>query len=164
MSTSKARNLLIIGVIVVIVALILTYPRFFATTEIELYFSDAQDQLLVVETRDVRRNNLYQNTIEELIKGPQSEEVGVTIPPETEVIDLEIKDQLAIADFNQELVEEHWGGTTGEILTVYSIVTTLAQFDEIEQVQILVEGEKMKTLSGHLNLEQPLEVDPQLIK
>ncbi|MCK8827649.1 GerMN domain-containing protein [Natroniella acetigena] len=164
MSASKARNLLIVGVIGVVIALILIYPRLFATMEVELYFSDAQAQLLVVETREVRRNNLYQNTVEELIKGPQSEELGVTIPPEAEVIDLEVEDKLAIVDFSQGLVEQHWGGTTGEILTVYSIVTTLAQFDEIEQVQILLEGEEVKTLSGHLKLEQPLEFDPHLIE
>ncbi|HEY8497940.1 MAG TPA: GerMN domain-containing protein, partial [Limnochordales bacterium] len=61
------------------------------------------------------------------------------------------------------IIERHWGGTTGELLTVYGIVNTLTQLPGIRQVQIVVEGRPVETLAGHVDLTQPLEADPSLV-
>ncbi len=60
-------------------------------------------------------------------------------------------------DFTPEIQTMHPGGTTNEILTVYSLVDTLtANLPAVSSVQILVEGKELDTLAGHLDLRRPL--------
>ncbi len=68
--------------------------------------------------------------------------------------------QTAYLDFSNHLTDGHIGGTTAELLTVTAILKTVfdAFPEEIEQVQILIDGEEVKTLAGHLNLSQPLHL------
>ncbi len=46
-----------------------------------------------------------------------------------------------------------------ESLTVYAIVNTLTEIAGIERVQILIENERSDTLTGHINLTEPLQRD-----
>ena len=66
--------------------------------------------------------------------------------------------QTAYLDFSKHLTDGHIGGTTAERLTVMAILKTVfdAFPNEIKQVQILIDGNEVKTLAGHLNLSQPL--------
>ena len=66
--------------------------------------------------------------------------------------------QTAYLDFSNHLANGHIGGTTAERLTVTAILKTVfdAFPDDIKQVQILIDGNQVKTLAGHLNLSQPL--------
>ena len=66
--------------------------------------------------------------------------------------------QTAYLDFSNHLTNGHIGGTTAERLTVMAILKTVfdAFPDDIKQVQILIDGNQVKTLAGHLNLSQPL--------
>ena len=68
--------------------------------------------------------------------------------------------QTAYLDFSNHLTDGHIGGTTAELLTVTAILKTVfdAFPEEIKQVQILIDGEEVKTLAGHLNLSQPLHL------
>lgn len=67
-------------------------------------------------------------------------------------------DQTAYLDFSNHIADGHIGGTTAEGLTIMAILKTVfdAFPDEIKQVQILIDGNQVKTLAGHLNLSQPL--------
>lgn len=64
----------------------------------------------------------------------------------------------AYLDFSHHLASGQIGGTTAEFLTVSSILKTVfdAFPDAILHVQILIEGEEQETLSGHINISQPL--------
>lgn len=66
--------------------------------------------------------------------------------------------QTAYLDFSNHIADGHIGGTTAEGLTVMAILRTVfdAFPDDIKQVQILIDGNQVKTLAGHLNLSQPL--------
>lgn len=68
--------------------------------------------------------------------------------------------QTAYLDFSSHLTNGHIGGTTAELLTITAILKTVfdAFPDDIKQVQILIDGEEVKTLAGHLNLSQPLHL------
>ena len=68
--------------------------------------------------------------------------------------------QTAYLDFSSHLSDGHIGGTTAELLTITAILKTVfdAFPDDIKQVQILIDGEEVKTLAGHLNLSQPLHL------
>jgi germination protein M len=64
----------------------------------------------------------------------------------------------AYVDLSPELRQNHPGGTTNEILTVYALVDTLTlNLPAITGVQILIDGKEVDTLAGHLDLRRPLE-------
>lgn len=126
---------------------------------IKLYFSDKQGMYLKPEVRqiNVQGEQLADMVIKELIKGPQEKGLQATIPAETKLLSLKIADSVAYVNLSKEIQTKHWGGSTGEIMTVYSIVNTLADLNiGIEKVQLLVEGEKQQTLAGHLDTLEPL--------
>ena len=84
-----------------------------------------------------------------------------TIPRGTELNEVYIdSQQTAYLDFSNHLSDGHIGGTTAEFLTVTAILKTVfdAFPDDIKQVQILIDGEEVKTIAGHLNLSQPLRL------
>lgn len=68
--------------------------------------------------------------------------------------------QTAYLDFSRHIADGHIGGTTAETLTVTAILKTVfdAFPDDIKQVQILIDGNQVRTLAGHLNLSQPLHL------
>lgn len=64
----------------------------------------------------------------------------------------------AYLDFSNHLADGQIGGTTAEYITVSSILNTVfeAFANEIKHVQILIAGEEVEQLGGHLNLSHPL--------
>ena len=64
----------------------------------------------------------------------------------------------AFVDFSRELATGHSGGSTNELLTVYTIVNALtANLPAVNSVQLLVDGKQVETLAGHVDLRRPLE-------
>ncbi|HLV10307.1 MAG TPA: GerMN domain-containing protein [Halanaerobiales bacterium] len=160
------KLLIMLIVVLVFIAIYLFLPGIeesLTRARVELYFATRDAMFLKSEVREVPREGLYRNTLEELIKGPEQSSLSRTIPEGTKMIDIEVNNGLARLDFNQALIENHWGGSTGELLTIYSIVNTMTAFDEIQHVQITVEGEEIETLAGHMYLKEPLEVNQELI-
>lgn len=95
--------------------------------------------------------------LETLISGPQpNTDFQPVIPKETKLLGVEVKNKIAYVNFSEELITNHFGGSTKELLTINSIVKTLTQFSQIEKVQILINGKKGKSISGHLLLNHPI--------
>lgn len=127
------------------------------TMDVVLYFSDDQAQKLIKETRSVPETDAVARiTVEELMKGP--EEGGVaTIPTGTKLLGIVVEDGLAKVDFSEEFIDNHPGGSAGEEMTVYSIVDTLTEISNIKRVKFLVEGVAIDTITGHMDVGQPIE-------
>lgn len=135
--------------------------------KVSLYFATKDAMYLQAEERAIKNegvSSIYRETVKQLIKGPHSKSLTATIPQGVEILKIEIKGETAYLSFNKALVNNHWGGSTGEIMTVYSIVDTMTQFSEISSVQILIENEQVETLVGHLDLSAPLVRDEKIIK
>ncbi len=77
---------------------------------------------------------------------------------------LSIKDKIAYVDFNDKLIKNNTGGSASEILLVAAIINTLTEFKEIQKVQIMVDGKKIDTISGHLDIGEPLSRSEKIIK
>lgn len=133
--------------------------------DVVLYFADQNGDYLKAEKRQIEMvPGLAKATVEELIKGPQEKGLTRTIPQGTAVREINIEKGLCRIDMSKQFKENHWGGSSGEILTVYSLVDTLTQFDTIEKVEILVEGQKIDTLAGHMDLTSPVFRNTQIVK
>jgi hypothetical protein len=63
----------------------------------------------------------------------------------------------AYVDLGGAIVSGHSGGSLDEALTVYAIVNALAaNLPGVTTVQILIEGQEVDSLVGHLDLRHPL--------
>lgn len=61
-------------------------------------------------------------------------------------------------DFSHHLTDGHIGGTMAEYITISAILKTVFDNfpDEIRHIQLLVEGQEIETLTGHVNLSAPM--------
>ena len=80
------------------------------------------------------------------------------VPEGTTLLGIYISDRGdAFVDFSREINTEHPGGSLEELFTIYAIVNTLTvNLPSITAVQILIEGEEVDTLAGHIDLRRPL--------
>jgi len=125
---------------------------------VTLYFATPQADGVLPEIRTmlVSDGAVARAAVMGLIWGPQSEDLRATIPEGTRLLGISIANGLCTVDFSKEFVDNHPGGSAGEIMTLSSILKTLQEFPSIEKVQILVEGQKGATL-GNILLDKPLE-------
>jgi len=134
-----------------------------------LYFSDEEGEFLIGErNRITKRDGVDEEAKElvaELIRGPKGKLIP-TLPPQTRLISLHVDENgLAKVSFSKAFTADHPGGSSAEIMTVYSIVNSLTtNFPQIKRVQILVEGKEIESIAGHLSLMKPISSKPDLIK
>ena len=87
---------------------------------------------------------------------PQDASMEDVFPIGTKVLGLRVDEKgTAYADFSKELTKKGQG-SYGEMMICYAIANTLTEFPNIKRVQILVEGKKVTTLNGHMDVEEPL--------
>src|SRR5688500_5007554 len=135
---------------------------------VKLFFLAPDQPALLIEDREVAYSGdiarQVRTVVEELVKGPQKG-LAATLPAETRVIDSFVTSKgVAYVDLSKEAGTKHPGGSRGELLTVYSIVNSLAaNFPAVKRVQILVEDRQVATLAGHVDLTRPLRPDMTLL-
>ncbi len=137
--------------------------------EITLFFSDQEGEFLVGEKRSIARREDVEkearDIIVELTRGPRGKLIP-TLPPQTRLLAFELDEGgLAKVSFNKALSKDHPGGSSAEMMTVFSIVNSLAfNFPRVKRVQILVEGKEIETIAGHLSLRRPIPSNLSLVK
>ncbi len=66
----------------------------------------------------------------------------------------------AFVDLSEEVTLNHSGGSLEELFTVYAVVNAVtANLSSVNAVQILVNGQEVDTLAGHVDLQRPLELN-----
>ncbi|PYQ84030.1 MAG: hypothetical protein DMG02_07160 [Acidobacteria bacterium] len=90
---------------------------------------------------------------------PVAEPFVSAVPPGTTLRALFISDRGdAYVDFSRDMIAAHPGGSTTELLTVYTIVNALTEnLPAVHAVQLLVDGKEVDTIAGHVDLRRPLE-------
>ncbi len=131
---------------------------------VKLYFANKDATAFNIEEREIEVNPnepLEKYIIEELIKGPQEEGNYSTVPSETKLrsIKTETTDGICYVDLSSDFVTKHTGGSTGEWFTIYSIVNSLTELENIKKVQFLIEGEKQQNFKGHIDFSTLFEAD-----
>lgn len=166
----KNRIFKIIIMLIILIAILGVVYYFIAGTDllvkeksVDLYFSTKNAMYLEAENRTIKGRNLYKEAVNALIEGPTNPDLSKTVPEGTKVLNISRNNDKIQIDFSKDIIENHWGGSAGERLTVYSIVNTLAQFDEVEEVKFLIEGEEVDTLVGHMDLSRPLKPSKKIL-
>jgi spore germination protein GerM len=134
-----------------------------------IYFADAQGEHLVAEERLIAAESSLEARIDrvvrELLKGPRGALMR-TIPPTVTLESVRAEGGgVAWLNFSATFVSDHPGGSTAELMTIYSIVNTVTlNFSEVQKVGILVEGKQIDTLAGHIDCREPFAPDKTIIK
>jgi spore germination protein GerM len=131
------------------------------TRAVDLFLPDANGKIMR-ETRDILGSEFVEEDIrravEELIAGGRS---GVrVIPRATRLLNV-FSDGVGgvTLNFTEHLRTDHPGGSEAEIATLRCLVSTVgANFPGVDEVQLLIEGEVVPTLAGHVNVSQPMSV------
>ncbi len=63
----------------------------------------------------------------------------------------------AFVDLSREVTAAHPGGSLNELLTIYTLVQALTtNLPAVTSVQLLVDGQEVDTLAGHVDIKRPL--------
>ena len=100
-----------------------------------------------------------------LLAGPVDTELR-TLPPDAALLAFYLlPDGTAIADFSEALATSTPSGIQSEQMAVDSIARTLeANVPKVRQVKILIHGQEMETLAGHLDLTQAFSVSANAVQ
>ncbi len=134
-----------------------------------IYYPAARRDGLIGEPREIFKTaapgDRAKQILADLISGPATNEGLHALPPGTRLRQVFVlEDGTAYIDFSSDLKQGIAGGTVEELLTVYSIVNSVAlNIPEIRRVGILINGKPVDTLNGHLDLRRPLPPDSSLI-
>lgn len=138
------------------------------TRSIVLYFADESAQFVRPETRQIRvkpdisKPEFIRSVLLELISGPRNGALCRTIPHETNVRSVAVKNHTAYVDFSEEIKTRHWGGAAGEAMTINSITATLTEIPGIEKVMLTMEGQPLNI--EHMVLDKPLTRNSDMIR
>lgn len=127
-----------------------------ATTSAEaktivLYFADTTGKYLVKEQRTLPKTaSLARETVTQWLKGPavKGTTVQASVPTTTVLLDIAIKENVAIVDLSKEFLQPN--SKVSPEVALYGLVNTLTQFSTIKQVQIRIEG-KPQTKYGTID-------------
>lgn len=134
--------------------------------QVNVYYARSDGTGLVAVSRTVKteKDDKYTAALQSLLTGTKEKGQTTVIPKKAKLRSVTVKGGVATADFSKEMQENFSGGSTGEEMLVGSIVNTLTDFPEVQKVQILIEGAPVETLSGHMDLTEPLPRMTELLK
>ena len=128
-------------------------------TIVSVYYNNKQTNTLMPEARliDVKElnNNPYAVLINLAINEPKNDKLESAIPQGTNLINVEVKKEVAYVNLSQEFINNSKGGAEAESKSIYAIVNTLTELNEINAVRILIAGEENKEFTdGAMNFKE----------
>ena len=135
---------------------------------LRLYFANEAGDALKEVTRTVILNDnvsMEKTVMDELIKGPDVESADIswpTINPQTQIQTVMVKDGVCYVDLDKAFLTQT-GNVTGEV-AIYSIVNSMAELNNVNKVQISIDGETDVKFRENLNLSTVFERNLDLVQ
>ena len=120
---------------------------------LQLYFANAEGTSLVPVSKPVEYNtnvSLEKLVMEQLIKGPDGTSGNPTINPATKIVNITVNDGTCYVNLDETFLTQIY--TVTSEVTIYSIVNSLVELDNVNKVQILVNGESQISYQESINL------------
>ena len=127
---------------------------------VKVYYPDDAGINLVAVKRTVEIKSdaeKYLAAVNLLMDNPNEKDLTVIFPKNAKIKSVKVSNGTAFVDFDENITKSFAGGSTGEEFLVGSVVKTLTEFSEVKQVRFLVEGAEIETLSGHMDLSEPIK-------
>ncbi len=131
-------------------------------TPIRLYFANEDNTKLKLEIRYIDTADAKKSTsqlasviVRELIKGPSDETAFKrTIPLEAALrTPVSISGKVATIDMSKEFKTKHPGGKDAEKMTIYSIVNSVTELEDIQKVKFTIAGKAQKEYMGNFQFD-----------
>ncbi|MHB8078676.1 MAG: GerMN domain-containing protein [Candidatus Krumholzibacteriia bacterium] len=134
------------------------------TRSVQLVFVSADALSPIIEQREIPAGNRLEAelraALDALCDGPQTRGAVAPIPSGARPLGVfyDERQGAVLVDFSRELRDNHPGGSAAELATVDAILRTIAlNFPEVRACTLLVGGEQIETLAGHVALDRPLD-------
>lgn len=130
-----------------------------------LYFTNEEGDGLIKVYRTIVFNSnisIERVALEQLIAGPNTDEVYPTINPQTTINSITVRDGVCYVDLDSTFTTEPY--TVTAQTAIYSIVNTLSEFTDVNKVQITVDGNKDVKFMNSLSLSGTFERNLEIIK
>lgn len=124
--------------------------------DVKVYF--ARGERLAITHADVAGPAVLRGALTALLAGPDADQLDdgflTTIPAGTTLLDVNLVDGLATVDLSDEF--ETGGGSLSMLGRVAQVVFTATQFDNVDEVLFLMEGQPIEFLGGEgIVLDEP---------
>jgi spore germination protein GerM len=130
-------------------------PVYFLSQSDEGY--EVVPELRLIDT-DSEAAPVISALLSEMAKGPTGQSpLYPVLPPGTRLLGVEIIDGVAYVDFSREMLDQSVGSPV-ESAVVEAIVRTVTEVEGVSAVQILVGGETIPSLAGHVDLSRPIRL------
>lgn len=129
-----------------------------------LFFAGKEGKL-VREEVEVRYNSnisAEKQIIEQLIQGPAGNEAIPTLPEDTKLLGISVRDGVCYVNFSEEFLQPV--DQVDPRLTIYSIVNSITASGSAGKVQILVNGETNLSYQETIDISQPFSMNADLIE
>ena len=137
----------------------------YTTADLTLYFSNKAGDKLVEQRVAMEYNSnisLEKLIVEQLIAGPPFEGAYPTIPSETKLLNISIKDNICYVNLDEGFLGT--GYNVIESIPVYSIVNSLIENTDAQKVQISINGETNRMFRESINFDTIFEKNEGLIE
>lgn len=137
----------------------------YKTADLTLYFSNKAGDKLVEQRVAMEYNSnisLEKLIVEQLIAGPPFEGAYPTIPSETKLLNISIKDNICYVNLDEGFFGT--GYNVIESIPVYSIVNSLIENTDAQKVQISINGETNRMFRESINFDTIFEKNEGLIE
>ena len=128
--------------------------------KVKVYYPDESGLRLVEVEREIevaRDSDKYAAAVEAMMTPPTETELTEIFPKRAKLLNVDVQDGVATVNFDEGLQKHFVGGSAGETFLIGSVVNALTNFNEIKEVRILIDGEEIESLAGHMDLSAPLE-------
>lgn len=135
---------------------------------IRLYFANETGDALVpidrslVHNLDMSNMSMEKLVIEQLLQGPASDASYPTINPETKLLSVTVKDGICYVNFDSGILTPV-DNVTSDVV-IYSIVNSLVELNEVNRVQISIDGKKDTKFRDSYDLTTIFEKNEDLIQ
>ena len=130
------------------------------SAEVKVYYPDESGTKLVPVEKKIQfvdEAEKYSAALTELMQKPKEKNLTTVFPSHAKVKSVTREGETAVVNFDGSILKGFVGGSTGEEFLVNSVVDTLTEFNEIKQVKFLIDGKEIETLSGHMDLSEPIK-------
>ena len=137
----------------------------YKTADLTLYFAHKAGDKLVGQRVAMEYNSnisLEKLIVEQLIAGPPFEGAYPTIPSETKLLNISIKDNICYVNLDEGFLGT--GYNVIESIPVYSIVNSLIENTDAQKVQISINGETNRMFRESINFDTIFEKNEGLIE
>lgn len=130
-----------------------TLTLYFVNYQYVVTGDESLDRIIPVErTVTAGERPLVEIILTELQTEPEEEELTTTLA-DIRILSVETAENIAYVNLSSEQLS---GGSLQESLLLQQIVYSLMEIEEVEAVQMLVDGSKRETLMGHIFIEEPV--------